>query len=342
MNALKLALWIFLGSIGAAHAEVSFFSNITAQAEAENSAVAKEEALAKAERQAFLEVAGRLTDEANVQTLDQLTDEQLQNFILEVSVVSEKNTSTSYQAELNIEINGSLLKQYMQENDMIELSAMPVDVVIIPVYVNNVKLMWEDGNIWRKAWLDKGQIKSGNLNFKVLPDQTAYRDLMTADNAADLSPETYRQLSEAENTENVFTVTAVQAGRNTIVLVIKSFPGGIEKRIPVFVESGSPADKAIADTVSYITQALQPQTVVLNAQRTKLTVSYEYPSLKEWLRVEKKLKQIPQIKAMDTGSVGNGHVQFEIDYAGQYDQLVKALEEQNLKLTESNGKYILQ
>ena len=89
-------------------AKVSFEAGVNTEATNQNSGLAKQTAMNKAYREAFLKVSSRLTTAKNVKTLDTLTDEQLSHFIREVEVVAEKMTSTSYRADLNIKINENI------------------------------------------------------------------------------------------------------------------------------------------------------------------------------------------------------------------------------------------
>jgi hypothetical protein len=326
-----------------AQAEVSFFARIDASAEAENSALARETAMEKAQRDAFLEVAARLTGQANLDELNKLTDEQLQNFIREVSVVSETSTTNSYRADLNIEINGALLKRYLQENDMLEITEAPEEILIIPLYAetgNASKMLWEDQNLWRQAWLDKGNIKAGNISFKVIADIQSNRQRLSADRAFTMDTELYTQLAQDAKINRIAVVTAVQAGRNTIVLIIKSFPDGKETRLPVFSDTAAVTDAGVAQTVAFLTKEAQnANDTALN--RNKIQISYTFPNLKIWLDTERRLKRVPQIKMLETGSAENGRITFTLEYGGDYPNLLDALEKENLELSVNNGIYTL-
>ena len=65
-----MKFWSLLGLLmllpAAAGADVSFEAGVNVAAEAENASLAKEEAMKKANREAFLKVASRLTTKANV------------------------------------------------------------------------------------------------------------------------------------------------------------------------------------------------------------------------------------------------------------------------------------
>lgn len=324
-------------------AEVSFTASIKAMAEAQNAAKAKEIAMSEAQRNAFLQVSGRLTSDENVQELNKLTDEQLLHFIREVSVISEKNGSTTYQADLNITINAALLKQYMQENEMLNTKSLATEMLIIPLYESESgkKLLWEDENIWRQAWLDKGLIKSGQINIRVLPSSADNRRLFTLENVSQPDTNTCYQIAATHHVSGVYSVQAVRAGRNTLAVIIRSCSSSQEKRLIIFDDNGSPEEKAIAETVSWISMNQPEKPLAFNADDGKLIVIYEYQKLKDWINIEKKLKSINQIKSITTEAATSGKIKLLLEYSGGYQQLVYELEKNGLNLFADNGMFIL-
>lgn len=329
----------------AAAAAVSFEADVNAGAEAENAAKARIEAMTKANRDAFLDVAGRLTTLQNVEKLNQLTDDQLLHFIQEVSVISENQTSTSYNASLKIKINGPLLTQYMQENDMLKIVSAPSRVLIVPTYGDTEfydRVLWEDGNIWRAAWLDKGLIKSGALDFTVIADTPENRILLpSAEKALSLDLESYGKISHANSVRDVYIVNAVRAGRNNLAVIIRSYPEGAEMRFMVNDPEGNTLDKAIAETVGHIVSGMQDKTVAESGQEGEITAIYNYRRLKEWVRTEKLLKKIPQVEEIRTEAAARGSIRLKIFYAGSYERFLTAAREQGLSLNPDGETYVL-
>lgn len=344
MGKIFAILILFFSMVTQVRADVSFVANVEVKTDADNSAEAKDQAMLKAQREAFLIVAERLTTKDNLDKLNELTDEQLMHFIREVSVVSEDSSSQSYQAEFNVAINGGLLKQYMQENGMLEALTEAVDILIVPTYAENMyaeKKIWGHDNAWRGAWLDKGQILSGIFNFKVLSDIADNRKLLNVSTLYGVDLDTYQQLAAQNKTGNVYSVHAIQSGRNSLALIIKSYPQQVEKRIMVFAEDGNVFDKAVAETVAYITQDMQGKNVIPSSEVSDIQVTYTYTRLKDMLATEKQLKEIPQIKSLQTGTAANGRVIFKMAYIGSYTRLTNALEQIGLSLFSDNGAYIL-
>ena len=137
-------------------------AQIEVDTEAENSVLAKDKAMIEAQRKGFLEVASHLTSEQNVETLNQMSDDEIAKFVQSVGVANEKAGGTKYKALLTVEINDDLLKDYMAENEMIDVKAS--ELLVIPVYkpsYGGYIELWERSNEWRRSWLSKGLIKIG-------------------------------------------------------------------------------------------------------------------------------------------------------------------------------------
>ena len=52
---------------------------------------------------------------------------------------------------------------------------------------------------------------------------------------------------------------------------------------------------------------------------------YSYAYLRDWLMLEKQLKEIGYVNGISTAAVGSGKVQFKITYIGGFDKLLEAL-----------------
>ena len=326
------------------NADVNFEAGVNVEETAENSSEAKKLAMNKAYREAFLKVASQITSAANVEELGKLEDEQILHFIKEVQIVAEKNSANSYRADLNIKIKENLLKQYCQENNMLEGEVTPTKVLILPVFSDTEykdKVLWEDGNVWRTSWVEKGLIKSGTLDFEVISDNTQNRSLVRAENANAIDNETYKRLCIANGVKNIFTLNAIRAGNGTLVVNIKSFPLVAEKSFVVNQDEDQIFNEAIEKSVSFITAAVQNK-ITDNALSQGGTIEVvAYAGLKDWLKMEKKLNSIAQIKKVATNTFGGGKTSFSLEFTGSFDALVRTLAQEDLHLQSVNGVYTL-
>ena len=321
-------------------AKVSFEAGVNTEATNQNSGLAKQTAMNKAYREAFLKVSSRLTTAKNVKTLDTLTDEQLSHFIREVEVVAEKMTSNSYRADLNIKINENLLKQYLSENNMLQTSSTS-NVLIIPIYGDTDykdKVLFEDGNIWRLAWIEKGNISSDNIDFYTISDIEKNKELINTQNIDSIDNDTYDKLRFANGTEDIFVINAIRAGSNMLVINIKAFPKNYHKS---FIVNGVDAfDKAIEQSIANITNFMQNKSENNNNQIGQLDIVFE-TKLSNWLEIEKKLNNIHQIKKVFLKSFSMGKAIFNIEFSSDVDNLIEDMARQGMYLQMTDGIYKL-
>lgn len=326
-----------------AKAEVSFEAGVNVQKQAEDSSVAREEAMKEAYRTAFIKVAERLTTKENVDKLGMLTDAQLVHFIKETDIVSEKTTSNEYMADLNIKINGPLLKQYMFENNMRQIVAPNVEILILPSYADTQysgRVLFEDGNVWRQALLEKGVLQIGNLHLKVIEDTPKNREILTPEKAVYIDEQTYAALKANSSFDDIFTVHAVRAGRNNVVLLMRPY-NGFQERIVVSDEEGEPFEKAIGEMVEYIARYEQNKNIEQSAYQSKISGIFYQTNLRQWLMLEKKLNTIEQIQTVERGAMDSGKISFSISFSGTLESLVSTLKQHGLSLIFSDGQYVL-
>ncbi len=319
-------------------AKVSFEAGVNVETQGENSVIAKQRALNKAYREAFLKVGSRLISAQNIKKLDTLTDEQILHFIREVEVVAEKITSNSYRADLNIKINDNLLQQYLLENNLLSEVAQVSKILVIPIYSDTdyaEKVLFEDGNVWRNAWLKKGQIKSGIFNFEVLSDTKENKDAIQDLN---INEDSFEKLRYINASDNIFTANAIRAGQNTLVVTLKSLSKKYHKSFVVNDENSF--DEAIEQTVHHITDFVENKSDAKIANAGQIDV-LAYLKLKDWLEIEKKLNNLSSIKQVTLKIFSLGKVVFSINYSSGIDNLIEILAKQRLYLQNMNGVYTL-
>lgn len=324
-----------------ASAKISFEAGVNTEVTDKNPVVAKQKALDKAYREAFLKVSSRLTSAQNVKTLDMLTNEQLSHFIREVEVVAEKMTSKSYMADLNIKINENLLKQYLSENNMLGSSSLSSNALIVPIYSDTdyqEKVLFEDGNVWRMTWLEKGDIKYGNVNFEIIQDNEKNKSLIENKSIDSIDRDSYDKLRFINGAEDVFVVSAIRAGSDMLVVSIKAFPKNYHKS---FVINGDNAfSEAVEQSIVHITSFMQNKIEDIGDKDEMINIFFE-TNLSDWLEIEKKLNNIQQIKKVYLKSFSMGKIIFTIEFSSGIDNLIESMASQGLYLQITNGIYTL-
>ncbi|MBR1825725.1 MAG: hypothetical protein IJ770_03970 [Alphaproteobacteria bacterium] len=329
----------------AAVAKISYEVAVPVEVEAENSVVAKEQAMTQAQRKAFLEVAGKLTSAENVEKLAALEDGSVQHFIQSVGVANEKAGGTKYIADLTVEINESLLKEYLAENEMIKTEAE--ELLVIPVFRRSPQgypLLWEEDNLWRQNWHAKGLVKFGTMQMRTVGEEYRYAiEDFSAENALYMPDEIYRQIRQINNgTEKVYVVFAETQENGDLEITVKNEQSKAEDSFSVLRNDDSDIfDKAIEKSVMFIAN-MERAAKNNSADNTVKTIDavYMYQDMKDWLLKSKVLAELEPVEGIETKSFGGGKVNFSISYTGSLDSLWDILQENGFS-HEQTGNYFI-
>lgn len=317
-------------------AKNNFSALVPVDVEAENSVIAKDKAMVEAQRNGFMEVASHLVDADNLEKLKNLNDEEILHFVLSVSVANEKAGGTKYKADLTVEINEMLLKEYLAENDMIKLES--TELMIIPIYkpqTFSAPLLWEDENLWRKNWVMKGRIKFGTLQVHTIGNH--FRDIseLNADSALYMNPDLYGQLSERNGSDKIYVIYAEKIENGDLKITVKDEKNKAEDYFTVINSGDDLYDTAIEKSVMFISNMERSaQSLENNVANGTVNAVYSYQNMKEWIDKSKAIMALANVENLDTKSFGGGKVNFTITYTGTQDELWSAL--QSLGLSHEN------
>ena len=343
MKKLFLVLILLMFSLPA-HAKIEYAVEIPVNVEAENSVVAKEKALIDAQRQAFLEVAQKLVSEKDAEQLSTLSDDSIQYFIQSVGVENEKAGGTKYVADLTVQINERLLKDYLVENEMIKMEAE--DLLIIPVYkANSYPLLWEEDNLWRRHWRSKGLVKFGSLQMRTISDQFRNIPELSAENALYMPNEVYEQITALNGSDRIYVAYAEPTGNDDLKITLKNEKTKTEESFDVYNDEkdrNKLFDDAIEKSVMFISN--MERDAKNNDNSTvfhSLNAVYMYQDMKDWLTKSKVLAELEPVEGIDTQSFGGGKVNFSIRYTGSLNALWDALQENGFSHEAAGNHYII-
>lgn len=338
---LSFLLFLILSTAASAKSDNS--AQIEVDVDAQNSVEAKDKAMIEAQRKGFLEVASRLTEEKNIEILTQLSDDEISKFVKSVGVANEKSGGTKYKALLTVEINEDLLKDYMAENDMIDVKASELLVIPVyrPEYGGRIEL-WENSNEWRRNWLSKGLIKFGVLQVHTADSRFEQIENLNAENALYMNSLMYEKISQINGTDGIYVVYAEVLPNKDLKVTVKNERAKTEESFSVlFVEGENIFDKAIEKSVMFIsnmerTAKKQSGTV----DNGIISAVYTYLDMKDWITKSNALNSLENVKMIDTKSIGAGKVNFDLHYTGSLDELWNSLADLGLS-HENMGNYVI-
>ena len=343
MNFFKMLLILCFWTIPVS-AKIDYDITVPVDIEAENSVIAKEQAMIKAQREAFLTAAGKLTAAENVNKLNELSDDAIMHFVQSVSVSDEKAGGTKYIADLTVQINERLLKDYLIENAMIKSETE--DMIVIPLFKNgpnSIAMLWEEDNLWRQNWLSKGLIKFGNMQMRTFADRYRYDIDASADDFLYMDDSLYDKVSYATGTEKIYVIYGEILENGDLKVTIKDEKNRLEDSFAVYNDQNSNIfDKAIEKSVMFISNMERENKNKDNTTHSgSINAIYVYQDMKDWLLKNKSLAELDQIESIDTNSFGGGKVNFTIRYTGSLDNLWSAMQEQGFSHENAGSYYII-
>lgn len=340
-----LLFLLTLAFAAATHAEdMSIYeAEVSVDASAVNAAAAREKAMTEANRKALYAVTNRISAASSTDILDNLNDNQILNFISEVSVISEKVTDSRYLASLKITINAPILKAYLSEKNA-PVTVMPeTHVIIVPVYRENpaaAPLLWEENNTWYTAWQDNPQ-ETGQITIKPARTTPENRQLLSAADASVLNAAPLGSLVRADGGSEVYVAEATLTPEGLKAELKSPRRGTVMSRV---FEGSAPEifDAAVEEMKAAVLQQIQQQTLAKENQTEKMTLVFNYASLREWLSLQQTIKNTDAVRNINIDSMGSKRAQMTIDYAGDpavfHDNLLK----QGLRLIDEGNFYLVE
>ena len=344
MFRILAGLAAFLFSLNVYAEDMSIYeASVEVNATAADAAQAREKAMSEANRKALYAVINRISTADTTNILDGLNDNQILNFIRDVSVVSEKVTDSTYIASLKITINAPILKTYLTEKEA-PVHILPQNhILIIPVYrqtETSVPLLWEDNNLWYQIWRDN-TVDSGQISFHPLAKTIENKTILQADDALQLNGLSLDAVRRGLSDTTIYVAEASETTKGLLVRLKSQTDGLIFSKqysteIPVAMET------AVQDIKTEIMKRLQQQAQQTQTKLDKLTVVFNFNSLKDWTLLQQHLKNIDTITETNIDAFATRRAQITITYFGTLQNLQNKFVQQGYNLTDAGSFYIVE
>ena len=318
-------------------------AEIEIDATASSASLAREKAMTEANRKALYAITNRISATSSTAILDELNDNQILNFIQEVSVLSEKVTDSRYVATLKISINAPVLKSYLSEKNA-PIAILPkTHIIIVPIYKENptsVPLLWEENNLWYQAW-SNNQMETGQITMQSVPRNDTNENILSAEKASSLDYSSLGTILRNSKGNEIY-VAELTVQSNGIEAVLKSPKQGIinnktyTNTIPDIFET------IINDLKSSILHQLQQQTIHKKQQHHQMTVLFSYNTLQEWLSLQTTLKKISTINKINVDAIGNHRIQITLNFTGETINIQNILSKHGYSLNDKGNFYIIE
>lgn len=319
-----------------------FEADVNVDITAENVVEAKKQAMAKARRDALNDVLLSVSTAQSVEELAKLNDNQIQHFISGVMVLMEKSSNVRYIADLRVTIHEDVLKAYMAENNLPMVVGEEQTVLVVPLLEQNDGALdlWSDANFWRQAFIDRKDIRKGNLILHDIDKNLGNITAVEANRIYDMTEAEFADLSGFNNVEEVYVLKySLKDGK----VYVKSFP--TREVNEVVIGDATPQDmiEAVLPFFKDVKKAAKLENLDDNAEfvNQKIEAVYSYTKLSEWLSLKRFLEANAQVKDVKVISMANGKVHFSFIYNGVWEKLQANLALSGYKMRNEGGYYAI-
>lgn len=311
-----------------------------------NASAAQQRAMNEANRAAIAAVAKRITTSDGVAHLTAMTDDQLVNFVKEVSVVEEKSSAVRYMARLKVVLNEDMLKQYMKERELPVMVQTGAKVLVIPVFrefSSDAPQLWESSNMWKQAW-DATPAAGGAVRLVSLPASGANYAIMDARRAAAVDGEALDKLMRLNGADDAYVLDATYDGIDGLVIRATSYSGDVRTiRVEGPRSSGMELfNNAVQQVSAELESRISQKNMSDAAQENVAVVLYNFNRLADWVAVENELRGVSLVSNVEVQALGSGRVQFKLTYISSMDKLLQVLRGLSMRLLEHDSYYVLE
>lgn len=355
-----ITLMIFMSTVAAqsqaeiTEAEIYTIINIPVDVTAETAAKAREQAIVQGETKAFQRLLERLTLLVDHEKLPQYTLDDMRSFVQRFSLADEKTSSVRYIANMTVQFKAQKIRKLLLEYNIPFSETQSKPVIVLPVYrKNKALLLWEDSNVWRKAWymlpesdglvplihplgdltdisvIGPTQAINGDLDsLTAIARHYGRGDVLVVDATEKKNFRTGTFSLEAVATR----YSSVTGSEHTFALQFESHPK--EMREIFFLRAAKNLAVELEDSWKR-NNLLQVNAIGVVAVSVLIT------GLQDWLDIQRRLEHISILKKIDLILLAQDEVRVNLYYLGSSDQLVTALAQADLALTPSNSGWIL-
>lgn len=344
---------LFVAATGTASAQDLFtVTGVHVDESADTAAQARDQALAKGQRDAFLRVIDRLTLPENRGNLEMPDQSTITNMVRDFGVSNEKTSSVRYIADMTVRFKDDRIRSFLRFQNIPFAETQSKPVLVLPVYTaDGYTRLWDDPNPWRDVWAKA--VSNGGL----VPVKAPIGDLedigtITAQQAQNGAQDALAKISQRYGADVVIIADAQVSGdpgaQTVDVTVTRYAKDGSPQVFGVrqSTASGEELDQtlthAVDDVRSRIEDDWKRANMIDYGNRGQLTVFVPVTGLKDWANIETSLSAMPIVRQAHVVAMSRREVQLDLDYLGSPQQLRTALAQRNLSLQQVDNLWFIQ
>ncbi len=320
---------------------------------ADNAAEARSEALARGQDEAFSRLLERLTLKEDAEKLPEPGSLVVTEFVSDFAVSDEKTSTVRYLANLNVRFKATAVRSLLRELGIrfAETSSKPI--LILPVFQGlEGVLLWEDANIWRKAWnlrplrgglvrialplVDPADISALNVQHAVSGNVDRLTKLAMRYRAGDTLV-SYARIGHdpKSGTRRLKISNTRYSSRQEPVSELMVVPLTSNESIEALMV------RAVDAVASKLEENWKQENLLRHDGEWVSAVTVPISSLNDWLEVKKRLETVSVIRRTVTVLISLDEVRINLHHVGASDQLQTALGQADLAMVREDDEWVL-
>lgn len=327
--------------------------NVKVDETADTAAAARLKALADGHREAFRRLLERLTMKADHDRLPDLTTKGIEAYVRDFSVDGEKTSTTRYLASLDFRFKRDDVRRLLRNAGIPFAETLSKPLLVLPVYEEaGAQILWDTPNPWRAAW-DAVPASDGLVPL-VLPlgDLTDIASI-GAEQAAKGDLARLAAIAKRYGTGDTLVAHAVRSidpkdGSLQLTITVARYGPATGGQTLVRTFTANPGEtsddllkRAAADIASEIEDDWKRDNQLQFENRAVLAVTVPITALADWIKVRQRLSGMAVIRYTDLVLLSRSEARVNLHFVGTTEQLVLALAQADLSLTEGEEGWTL-
>ncbi|MBL41140.1 MAG: hypothetical protein CMM49_00605 [Rhodospirillaceae bacterium] len=310
---------------------------------------ARDIALNKAQRIAYLKLIKRLVVADQINLVPKINDKKIIEMISSLQIDKEKALDKRYFATFLVKFNSSKIREFLKSNDILFSESISKRQIIIPVYEKEgVMMLWDDPNKWRISWINLTQ--NQNKIFPIFVPEGSLSDIATinakqAINSNQKSLDKILSRYELENGIIAHAVLVQDLNANLLRLHVTLTKFGEQLKsvniqsfsIPNGNSEQALLDMSVKNVFNNILEEWKLENIIRFDNPNTISVSILTPDIKYFNEVIYLIKKTRVVEKVDVVNINKNVTQILVHFYGNSDQLVSSLQRNNLKLINKNN-----
>ncbi len=333
-------------------------SEVSVDISGKDPADARAQAMAKAEADGLVGLLERLGPPGQAKDIMSTLDaKKITTMVKGTQIVDEKITANRYRAKLLVSFDGNEISKLLSNTtapDVVTTAPATVGsfLVIPALEINNQKLLWEEGNLWKKIWNEVAlEVTAGDV---LVPygDTTdavslSYEGMLTA-NYQSLSSFAIRygvsdivllQGRYTARPDMVLTVTKRRVGRQDSSVSVRTYRADPQETRDILFARA--ARDIIAELQEKKTDESNNTASVRGGDRQKIMMLASISTMRSWTELRKKLTSLPMVDRVDTLAGSARQVDVMVYYRGSEESFTNAIVRKSIRLKKEDQYWVI-